>query len=99
MNAISAGRQEDSELILEIWDTDFEVEEKPPGSRYGWICLCCLARYGRVRWITRGSGSFMCREHVGEYREWRKRQGLPPDSTPADTCRSSSVIRPSASLS
>lgn len=70
--------EERETLVVEVWDTDFEVEERPDAPRYRWVCLYCLTQCGRVRYITDESKTFMCREHANLFRSWRRKRGLPP---------------------
>lgn len=63
--------------IIEVWDTDFEVEERP-SPEHRLFCLYCLARCGRVRFIHWRSRSFMCNEHDYLYQSWREARQLSP---------------------
>lgn len=62
---------------VEVWSTDFEVEERPSPD-HTLICMYCLTQCGRIRYIHWRSKSFMCHEHVYLYRSWRKASGMSP---------------------
>ena len=74
-------------LIIEVWVNSWDWEEDSnyvPTKPHRFICLPCFLQ-GLVKPVT--SPRFLCVRHGAQFREWRKKRGLPPVNGPSERKR------------